>query len=65
MEAIATFGHPKSMVYERIKGVRDRLQWLLKEYEPIQPRTWLERLQSGEVAPYLKVSNNIKISHLP
>jgi hypothetical protein len=23
METIATFGHPKSMVYERIKGIRD------------------------------------------
>jgi hypothetical protein len=40
METIATFGHPKSMVYERIKGIWDRLQRILKEYEPIQPRTW-------------------------
>jgi len=55
METIATFGHPKSMVYERIKGVRDRLQRLLKEYEPIAPRTWQERLEAGEVEPYLQV----------
>lgn len=55
METIATFGHPKSMVYERIKGIRDRLQRLLKEYEPIQPRTWQERLAAGEVEPYLQV----------
>jgi hypothetical protein len=55
METIATFGMPKSMIYERIKGVRDRLQRLLKEYKPIQPRTWQERLASGEVEPYLKV----------
>jgi hypothetical protein len=55
METIATFGHPKSMVYERIKGIRDRLQRLLKEYEPIQPRTWQERLEAGEVEPYLQV----------
>ena len=43
------------MVYERIKGIRDRLQRVLKEYEPIQPRTWQERLQAGEVEPYLQV----------
>jgi hypothetical protein len=55
METIATFGHPKSMVYERMKGIRDRLQRLLKEYEPIAPRSWQERLEAGEVAPYLKV----------
>lgn len=55
METIATFGHPKSMVYERIKGIRDRLQRVLKEYEPIQPRTWQERLAAGEVEPYLQV----------
>ncbi len=47
METIATFGHPKSMVFERIKGIRDRLQCLLKEYEPIQQRTWQERLEAG------------------
>lgn len=55
METIATFGHPKSMVYERIKGIRDRLQRILKDYEPIHPRTWQERLQAGEVEPYLQV----------
>lgn len=55
METIATFGHPKSMVYERIKGIRDRLQRILKGYEPIQPRTWQERLAAGEVEPYLQV----------
>lgn len=55
LETIATFGHPKSMVYERIKGVRDRLQRLLEGYEPIQPRTWQERLADGEVEPYLQV----------
>jgi len=55
LATIATFGHPKSMVYERMKGIRDRLQRLLKEYEPIAPRTWQERLEAGEVEPYLKV----------
>lgn len=55
METIATFGHPKSMIYERFKGIRDRLQRLLNEYEPIKPRTWQERLEAGEVEPYLKV----------
>lgn len=55
LETIATFGHPKSMIYERIKGVRDRLQRLLKGYEPIHPRTWQERLADGEVEPYLQV----------
>ncbi|GAB5493714.1 MAG: hypothetical protein Phog2KO_39290 [Phototrophicaceae bacterium] len=55
METIATFGHPKSMVYERIKGIRDRLQRILEEYELIQPRTWQERLADGEVEPYLQV----------
>ena len=55
METIATFGHPKSMVYERMKGIRDRLQRLLKEYEPITPRTWRERFEAGEVEPYLQV----------
>ena len=55
METIATFGHPKSMVYERIKGIRDRLQRILKAYEPIKPRTWQERLAAGEVEPYLQV----------
>ncbi|MEL6408318.1 MAG: hypothetical protein AAFR81_28385 [Chloroflexota bacterium] len=55
MATIATFGHPKSMIYERIKGVRDRLQRLLEGYEPIQPRTWQERLSEGEVEPYLQV----------
>ena len=55
LETIATFGHRKSMVYERIKGVRDRLQRLLEGYEPIHPRTWQERLADGEVEPYLKV----------
>ena len=55
LETITTFGHPKSMVYERIKGVRDRLQRLLEGYEPIHPRTWQERLADGEVEPYLQV----------
>lgn len=41
--------------YERIKGVRDRLQRLLEGYEPIHPRTWQERLADGEVEPYLQV----------
>ena len=40
METIATFGHLKSMAYERMKGIRDRLQRLLKEYGPITPLTW-------------------------
>ena len=44
-----------SMVYERMTAIKHRLQRILKEYEPIQPRTWQERLQSGEVEPYLKV----------
>ncbi|MGB7340512.1 MAG: hypothetical protein WBC91_16560 [Phototrophicaceae bacterium] len=43
------------MVYERIKGIRDRLQRILEGYEPIQPRTWQERLAEGEVEPYLQV----------
>ena len=58
METIATFGHPKSMVYERIKGIRDRLQRVLKEYEPIQSRTWQERLVAGEVESYLQVDEH-------
>jgi hypothetical protein len=44
-----------SMVYERMTAIKHRLQRILKEYEPIQPRTWQERLQSGEVEPYLTV----------
>ncbi|MBZ0297285.1 MAG: hypothetical protein K8L99_32295 [Anaerolineae bacterium] len=44
-----------SMVYERMTAIRYRLQRILKEYEPVQPRTWQERLQAGEIEPYLKV----------
>jgi len=44
-----------SMVYERMTAIKHKLQRLLKEYEPIQPRTWQERLQAGEIEPYLKV----------
>ncbi len=44
-----------SMVYERMTAIKHRLQRILKEYEPIKPRTWQERLEAGEVEPYLKV----------
>src|SRR5690606_13698022 len=47
-----------SMVYERMTAIKHRLQRELKDYEPIQPRTWQERLQSGEVEPYLAVINH-------
>lgn len=46
-------GH--SMVYERMTAIKHKLQRLLKEYEPIYPRIWQERLQAGEIEPYLKV----------
>jgi hypothetical protein len=35
--------------------IQPKSRHILKEYEPIQPRTWQERLQTGEVEPYLKV----------
>ena len=44
-----------SMVYERMTAIKHRLQRILKEYEPTTPRTWHERLQAGEIEPYLKV----------
>lgn len=44
-----------SMVYERMTAIKHRFQRILKDYEPVQPRTWQERLQAGEVEPYLKV----------
>jgi len=44
-----------SMVYERMTAIKHRLQRILKEYEPIQPRTWQERLEAGEIEPYLQV----------
>lgn len=43
------------MVYERMTAIKKRLQLLLKDYEPGKSRTWQERLQAGEVAPYLSV----------
>ena len=43
------------MIYERMTAIKHRLQRILKEYEPIQPRTWQERLEAGEIEPYLEV----------
>ena len=53
--AIEAHNLAHSMVYERMKAIKHRLQRILKEYEPIQPRTWEERLHSGEIEPFLKV----------
>ena len=53
--ALAAHNLATSMVYARMRGIRYRLQRLLKEYEPIKPRTWKERYDAGEVTPYLEV----------
>lgn len=44
-----------SMVYERMTAIRHRLQRILQDYQPVQPRTWQEYLEDGEVEPYLQV----------
>ena len=44
-----------TQVYERMSTIRARLQHLLKDYAPRPPRSWRDRLESGEVEPYLRV----------
>lgn len=45
----------KSTVWERMRDIKRQLQAMLEEYAPGQRRSWRERLQAGEINPYLKV----------
>ena len=53
--ALEAHNLPHSQVYSRMADIKRRLQDLLREYEPIQPSTWQERLEAGETEPYLRV----------
>ena len=46
---------PQSSVYARLDQIREQLRSLLEEYAPTKRRTWRERFDAGEIAPYLEV----------
>jgi hypothetical protein len=49
--AIEAHGLGHSMVYIRMAEIKQKLQNLLTDYAPIQPKTWEERYHEGEIAP--------------
>jgi hypothetical protein len=53
--AIEALGLKHSMVYIRMAEIKLKLQKLLADYAPIQPRTWEERYHGGEIAPLEQV----------
>jgi hypothetical protein len=53
--AIASLGLKHSMVYIRMAEIKLKLQKLLADYAPIQPRTWEERYHGGETAPLERI----------
>ena len=55
LETIAAHRLPRSSVYARMDQIRERLQKLLVDYKPRERRTWRDRFDAGEIAPYLQV----------
>jgi hypothetical protein len=55
LETMAAHRLPRSSVYARVDQIRQRLHRLLAEYKPADRRTWRERFEEGEIAPYLEV----------
>ncbi len=55
LPTIAAYNLPQSSVYARLDQIRERLRKLLADYKPTPRRTWRERLDGGEIAPYLEV----------
>ncbi|MAU09028.1 MAG: hypothetical protein CL607_04340 [Anaerolineaceae bacterium] len=55
LQTINAHNLPQSSVYARLDQIQERLQTLLAEYKPEKRRTWRERFDNGEIAPYLEV----------
>ena len=55
LQTIDAHNLPQSSVYARLDQIRERLRKLLAEYKPTPRRTWRERFEDGEIAPYLEV----------